>query len=889
MEPFTVDPLMQASFTELETSAILSPSSLLEDSLNLFQEALAAIAVTPHSWTERVSLNSNSNPGNGHSTHPSLSADGRYVVFESLANNLVPGDINGDRDVFVYDRQTNTTRAVSVDIIGNHRRGTSSHPSISADGRYVVFQSTASFSGIDAREMDTDGQSDIYIKDLKTSEIYLLSTFQLGYSKEAFFNPTISADGRHVAFEWIVPNQTLDSRHELEKILFVYDRLNRSIIKVASEPGWLEDNYLVNPYQPSLSADGRYVTFHSYAIDLVDNNNNEVVDNEARDIFVYDQQTKLFRRVSIGINNSETNHHSTNPSISGNGRYIAFESYASNLVDNDTNWAQDVFVYDLHTNITRRISLDSNGKEGNSHSYQPSISADGQWVTFLSDATNLVSSDSNSSTDVFLHNLQTGVTRLLSVDASGNQKSGNFFAPSISGDGRAVAFHSDATDLVTSDTQGQMDVFVRDIPPTFRMNPVTVMEGNEGSTNVTFTASLSGARDYPVSVSYIVVDDTAKFSSDYGLVLDNSIWGNQGRLVFLPGQTTASFSIPIFGDRQVEMDETFLVKFFDPINAELEANQVVGKILNDDVPNLSINNVTQLEGTSTSISTTFEFTVSLDAPSPNPVAITYYTSSGTAIAGSDYAATNGNLFFNPGETSQTIRVTAVTDASIEADETFFVNLVSPTHAAIAVSRGTGTILNDDVPIVLLEGTNGNDTLTGDNFANTINGKAGEDILYGNDGNDTISGGAGNDIAYGGNGNDVINGNSENDTLYGGNGNDQINGGSQDDLLVGGVGADTLLGGTGSDRYLYSALNEAGDTIQDFMNGNDVLDLRDLFRNLNYQGNDPIANHYLKFAFNAGKTDVQINPDGMSASNFTTLVTLNGITPAQLVLGQTLLV
>lgn len=189
----------------------------------------------------------------------------------------------------------------------------------------------------------------------------------------------------------------------------------------------------------------------------------------------------------------------------------------------------------------------------------------------------------------------------------------------------------------------------------------------------------------------------------------------------------------------------------------------------------------------------------------------------------------------------------------------------------------------------LDGTREANILIGTNTDNQINGKAGEDLLDGQGGNDTLSGGAANDRLFGGDGNDLLKGDAENDALYGGLGDDLLNGGSQDDVLVGGGGNDSLIGSTGDDRYVYSALNEAGDTIQDFMNGNDVLDLRDLFRNLNYQGNDPIANNYLKLAFNAGKTDVQINSDGTSASDFTTLVTLNGITPAQLVLGQTLLV
>jgi CSLREA domain-containing protein len=145
----------------------------------------------------------------------------------------------------------------------------------------------------------------------------------------------------------------------------------------------------------------------------------------------------------------------------------------------------------------------------------------------------------------------------------------------------------------------------------------------------------------------------------------------------------------------VEEDETFSVKLFNPVNATLATSQATATIFDDDFAYLSINNVAQVEGNNGI--TNFDFTVSLNAPSTQPISVTYFTNptSGTAIAGSDYAATNGNLTFNPGETSKTVRVRVVGDTFNEANETFFVNLTNPTNAAIAVSRGTGTILNDD--------------------------------------------------------------------------------------------------------------------------------------------------------------------------------------------------
>ncbi|HZG39109.1 MAG TPA: choice-of-anchor Q domain-containing protein [Nodosilinea sp.] len=199
---------------------------------------------------------------------------------------------------------------------------------------------------------------------------------------------------------------------------------------------------------------------------------------------------------------------------------------------------------------------------------------------------------------------------------------------------------------------------------------------------------------------------------------------------------------------------------------------------------------------------------------------------------------------------------------------------------------TVTIL---VSPLALEGTREADTLTGTDTDNSINGRAGDDWLYGQGGNDILRGGAGNDQLFGGEGNDRLYGDAEDDMLYGGAGDDWLNGGSQNDVLVGGPGRDLLIGGTGDDRYVYSALDDAGDTIQDFMNGNDVLDLRDLFGQLNYPGTNPSADNYLRLVFSGGRTQVQVNPAGTDGAGFSTLVTLNGIAPAQLVLGQNLLV
>ncbi|MBU4457101.1 MAG: hypothetical protein KKA65_06395, partial [Nanoarchaeota archaeon] len=207
----------------------------------------------------------------------------------------------------------------------------------------------------------------------------------------------------------------------------------------------------------SISADGRYVAFKSNASNLVSGDT-----NDANDVFVHDRQSGQTTRVSVASDGAQGNYHSGSPSISADGRYVAFESYSNNLVSGDTNDAIDVFVHDRQSGQTRRVSLASDGAQGNYHSGSPSISADGRYVAFGSYSNNLVSGDTNDANDVFVHDRQSGQTRRVSLASDGTQGSGDSSSPSISADGRYVAFYSDASNLVSGDTNGYWDVFVHD-------------------------------------------------------------------------------------------------------------------------------------------------------------------------------------------------------------------------------------------------------------------------------------------------------------------------------------------------------------------------------------------------------------------------------------------
>jgi Tol biopolymer transport system component len=180
---------------------------------------------------------------------------------------------------------------------------------------------------------------------------------------------------------------------------------------------------------------------------------------------VHDRQTGTTQRVSLGSDGVQGNEESYDPAISADGRFVAFWSYASNLVPGDSNRWADVFVHDRKTGTTRRVSIGSGGAQGDGGSRFASISADGSLVAFQSDATNLAPRDSNNESDVFVHDRKRGTTRRVSRGPGGVQGNGRSDSGAISADGRFVAFRSDASNLVPGDTNNESDVFVRTLAP----------------------------------------------------------------------------------------------------------------------------------------------------------------------------------------------------------------------------------------------------------------------------------------------------------------------------------------------------------------------------------------------------------------------------------------
>jgi Tol biopolymer transport system component len=411
--------------------------------------------------TSRVSVDSSGIQGNGNSGNLdtiSISADGRYVAFESFASNLVPGDTNAHCDIFVRDRQLGTTEIVSVDSTGAQADNDSFYPSVSADGRYVAFLGTAT----NLVPGDTNGVWDIFVHDRQTGRTERVSVDSNGTQGNDYClsAPSISADGRYVAFQSSASNLVPGDANGFADV-FVHDRQTGTTERVSVSSAGAEGNQFSG--YPAISADGRYVAFASRASNFV-----PLDYGSFSDVFVHDRLTGTTERVSVNSYGMQGNGNSGDGiaciSISGDGRYVSFMSEATNLVFADTNNALDVFVRDRQSGRTDRISVDSTGVQGNNASAANSISTDGRYVVFFSVANNLVPGDTNGAYDTFVHDRATGVTERVSVDSAGVQ--GDFDSDlaglAISTDGRYVAFASLALNLVPGDTNGFKDVFVRD-------------------------------------------------------------------------------------------------------------------------------------------------------------------------------------------------------------------------------------------------------------------------------------------------------------------------------------------------------------------------------------------------------------------------------------------
>jgi hypothetical protein len=385
-----------------------------------------------------------------------LSADNRYAVFESSATNLVAGDTNASTDVFVRDRVLGTTTRANVTSAGAQTSGQASDPVISGNGRYVAFRSHAT----DLVAGDTNNAGDIFVRDLVAGTTTRVSlTSASGELNNTSFTPDISDDGRYVSFLFTGTNAVAGDTNGAWDV-FVRDTMLGTTVRasVSSTGAQLSGGSGFG----NMSADGRYVVFPTTAIAAPPDTGN-FADIYVRDLLM--NTTTLVSQSTAGLIGNDPSY---NPAISGDGRYIAFNSYAFNLVAGDTNNASDVFVRDTLLGTTTRVSVSSGGAEANGASILPTLSANGLRVAFISDASNLVGDDTNETMDAFVRDTASAATYLVSRSPSGQpQNEGSSTRGAIAPDGTFLVLETAANNILPEvfDTGwGHRTVFAVPVP-----------------------------------------------------------------------------------------------------------------------------------------------------------------------------------------------------------------------------------------------------------------------------------------------------------------------------------------------------------------------------------------------------------------------------------------
>jgi Tol biopolymer transport system component len=391
-----------------------------------------------------------------------VSADGRFVAFESWVG-LVPADEDQRADIYVLDRTNGHVTLESMDL---DAYTDNSHPRISGDGRYVVFE---------ARTLQNEPRVDVILRDRSRSDTRSLTGHIAKGSAHAWSRgPDISDDGRVVAFSSAATTLTdgVDANGPREDV-YVIDVASGALRRASVTSSGIQPA-AGNSIVPTLSADGRWVAFASTAPLDVNSQGRQDIESTVRQVFLRDMAGGTTTLVSRPRRGAPPNNDSSLPSVSGDGRYIAFASNASNLdlgKGQDQNRGSDVFLFDRDTNAITKVSRGADGSEPNGASANPAMSADGRFIAFQSDASNLVCSgrcaradeDINLIWDVVVFDRTTGKAVRVSEDELGAWMEWSV-GPSIDGSGRVVAFSS-RHPMDAADRLDDADLFVRLLTP----------------------------------------------------------------------------------------------------------------------------------------------------------------------------------------------------------------------------------------------------------------------------------------------------------------------------------------------------------------------------------------------------------------------------------------
>ncbi len=383
---------------------------------------------------------------------PALSSDGVRVAFTSSAANLVSGDTNGENDVFVKNLTTGHIVRVTTTSKGKQLEGPpvgDFQPTLSADGRKVAFH-----SGSALLPGDNPGILDVYVREVRTMKLVRASATADGKGANSYSSePSLSQHGGKVSFTSSASNLTAADKN-YRRDIFVKNLASGAVVLASSSAAGVPGNQ--DSYDSSLSADGKRVAFVSEAKNLVPGD-----DGSSTDVFVKDLATGAI--VWSTVEASAQRAVGSDPSLSVDGKRVAFSSDATDLVPGDTNGTTDVFVKDLVSGALTRISTNAAGVQAVEGSFAPAISGDGRRVAFASSAPDLTSDDENYEEDIFVKTLSTGAITLVSTTTGGGQGDDGSSLPAVSQGGRKIAFLSEATNLVRADTNNAGDVFVKSV------------------------------------------------------------------------------------------------------------------------------------------------------------------------------------------------------------------------------------------------------------------------------------------------------------------------------------------------------------------------------------------------------------------------------------------
>ena len=394
-----------------------------------------------------------SEEADGGSILAEISADGRFVVFMSEASNLVPGDTNRAADTFVRNLSTGTVERVSLSSSGEQGNAGSFSASISRDGRFVAFRSQAS----NLVDGDTNGVADIFVRDRSSDGTTIRVSLGAdgAQSNGDSDSASISGDGRFVVFRSTASNLVDGDTNRLADV-FVRDLRGETTDRVSVSTAGTQSNG--DSRNPQIATNGSRIVFASQASSLVDGDT-----NRTWDVFTHGISTGRTERVSVSSEGMQARGTSAIPTISGDGLTVGFVSDAPNLVSGDTNHVRDAFIRDLGAAATERVSTPSGGGQANRRTLSVAVSGDGRFVALSSDASNLILTDLNGRRDIFVLDRSSGIVTLVSVASDGTAADGDSGGPSISADGRFVAFQSFADSLAAGDQNEVRDVFVHDL------------------------------------------------------------------------------------------------------------------------------------------------------------------------------------------------------------------------------------------------------------------------------------------------------------------------------------------------------------------------------------------------------------------------------------------